>query len=139
MNEVNASPGNPASGRRYRGGEVVGGVVVILIGLAFLAGNLGIDLPLFGWHNGWALFILIGAAAPLGRAVERYRDVGRIDGQAMHSLLTAATMVAIASMFFLDVSFALWWPMFAIVGGLYMLFPGDKRRNRDDRRFHSRS
>jgi hypothetical protein len=130
MNEFNASPGNPASECRGRSGGVVGGWVLIMVGLVFLADNFNIDLPLFGWHNGWALFILIGAAAPASRAIDRYRNVGTIDGQVAHSMLSALAVVTVALMFLLDASFALWWPVFLIIGGLSMLATGGRRGNR---------
>ncbi len=130
MNDVNPSSGNPALERNSRIGKIVSGLILILIGLVFLADNLHVDLPLFGWHNWWALFILIGAASPAGRAIDRYRSVGAIDAQVVHSMLSALAVVTVALIFLLDASFALWWPVFLVLGGLSMLVAGGKRRKR---------
>ena len=108
---------------------MVAGSIVILVGLLFLADNFGISLPVFGWHNWWALFILIGAAAPAARAFDRYRNVGSVDARVAHALVSAFGIVAIALGFFLDVSFAKWWPIFLVIGGLSMLVSGGKGRD----------
>jgi len=130
MNEVNAATGNSPSRPRSRVGEVATGVIVILIGLVFLANNFGIDFPFFSWHNWWALFILVGAASPAARAFDRYRSVGTIDAQVAHSMVSALAIVAVALIFLLDASFATWWPIFVVIGGLSMLVPGGRRRDR---------
>jgi hypothetical protein len=130
MNEANTSTGNPASERKSRIGEVATGSVVILIGMIFLANNFGIDFPFFGWHNWWALFILVGAASPAARAFDRYRSVGTIDAQVAHSMFSALAIVTVALIFLLDASFATWWPIFLVIGGLSMLVPGGRNRSR---------
>lgn len=130
MSESNAATRNPDCARQSRAGNVFTGLIVIAVGLAFLAANFGIDLPFFGWHNWWALFILIGAVAPASRAFDRYRDVGTIDAQVAHALLSALAIVTIALIFLLDASFGVWWPVFLVIGGLSMLTSGGKRRNR---------
>ena len=130
MNEVNASPGNPVSGRKSRVGEIATGVIVILVGLVFLASNFGIDFPLLGWHNWWALFILVGAAPQAARAFDRYRSVGTIDAQVAHAMVSALAIITVAMIFLLDASFELWWPVFLVIGGLSMLVSGGKRRDR---------
>ena len=130
MNEVEAPAGNSPSQRKSRVGEVATGVIVILLGLVFLANNFGIDFPFFGWHNWWALFILIGAAPSAARAFDRYRSVGTIDAQVAHSMVSALAVVTVALIFLLDASFALWWPVFLVIGGLSMLMSGGQDRNR---------
>ncbi len=130
MNEANAARHNSDCARKSRAGEVFTGLIVIAVGLVFLADNFGIDLPFFGWHNWWAMFILIGAVAPAGRAIDRYRSVGALDGQVVHALLSALAIVVVALIFLLDASFATWWPVFLVIGGLSMLVPGGKRPDR---------
>jgi hypothetical protein len=121
-----------------RAEDVATGVVIICIGLAFLAGNLGIHLPFLHWDNWWALFILIGAVAPATRAIARYRSVGTIDARVAHWVLSSLGTVVVALMFLLDVSLETWWPVFVVLGGLCMLVPGSRRRDRDGRRIRSR-
>jgi len=128
MNEIDASAAN--SRRRSRAGEIATGVIVILIGLVFLADNFGIDLLFFGWQNWWALFILVGAAPPAARAFDRYRQVGTIDAQVAHAMVSALAIATVALIFLLDASFALWWPIFLVIGGLSMLASGGRRRDR---------
>jgi len=130
MNEIDATAGNSPSQRRSRVGEIATGVIVILVGLVFLANNFGIDFPFFGWHNWWALFILVGAASPAARAFDRYRSVGTIDAQVAHSMVSTLAIVAVASIFLLDASFATWWPVFLVIGGLSMLVSGGRSRKR---------
>lgn len=68
-----------------------------------------------------AWLILIGALPSLSCAVERYRRVGRVDGKVLHSLLSALAVAMIALMFILQLSWAQWWPLFVIYGGLTMM------------------
>lgn len=118
----------PGLKRAYRSsGGLVGGLIVIGIGVVFLLNNFGISFGFMEYHNWWALFILIGAAGPLTCAVQRYRAHGRMDGVILHSLVSAATIVAVALMFLLDLSWNLWWPLFVIFGGLWMLANNWKR------------
>ena len=110
--------------------DVVTGLVVIGIGLLFLAANLGFATALPWLDNWWALFILVGAAAPARRAMSRYLAIGRIDAIVASWLLTAAATALVALIFLLGLSFARWWPLFVIIGGFYAMLP-DRRRHRD--------
>lgn len=102
-------------------GRVVPAVVVIAVGVAFLLNNLGVEIPLLHRDNWWAWLILLGALSPLSCAVERYRRLGQVDGKVLHSLLAALAVVMIALMFILQLSWAQWWPLFVIYGGLSMM------------------
>lgn len=106
--------------------------LVIAIGVFFLLGNFGIDVPFFDQGNWWAWFILFGAAWPLFDAMERYRTVGAVDGDVLHSLLAATAIGTVALMFLLQLSWQQWWPVFLIYGGLCMLLRRPRRRWRDD-------
>jgi len=105
-------------------------IVIVLVGLAFLAGNLGLRLPFALGEHWWALFILIGAAAPASRAWFRWRAIGGVDWIVAHRLLSALATASVALIFLLDVSFATWWPLFVILGGLHAMFPRRGRRER---------
>ncbi|HTD29390.1 MAG TPA: hypothetical protein VK660_08395 [Xanthomonadaceae bacterium] len=129
MNGVDASRCNPGYRNRNWAGQFAAGSAVILLGLVFLANNLGIGFPLFGWHNWWALFILVAAATPAARAIDRYRRVGAVDAGVVQCVVSAIIVVTVALMFLLDVSFALWWPIFLVLSGLSMLVSGGWRRD----------
>ena len=111
---------------RYWGGLGMG-FVVIAVGVIFLLRNLGIDLPFLQFHNWWAVFILIGALGPLSYALQRWHELGRVDGLVLHSLLSALVILLVASFFLLDLSWERWWPLFVIYGGLWMLVKGVRR------------
>jgi hypothetical protein len=108
--------------RSYRyGGRVVPALVVIGIGVFFLLGNFGFDFPFLYVQNWWAWLILIAAWSPLSHALRRYSRVGTVDNVVLHSLLSAAAIVMVALIFILGLSWARWWPIFVIYGGLSML------------------
>jgi hypothetical protein len=113
MNESGAKPSWP--------GRVVPAVIVIALGMVFLLNNLGVEIPLLDHDNWWAWLILAGALSPLSCAVERYRRLGHVDSKALHSLLAALAVVLVALMFILQLSWAQWWPLFVIYGGLSMM------------------
>jgi hypothetical protein len=104
------------------------GLVVVAVGVVFLLRNFGIPLPFMQLHNWWALFILLGAVPSLGYAIQRYRAVGKVDGRVLHSLLSAAVVIMVALFFLLDLSWELWWPLFVIYGGLWMLVKDGRKR-----------
>jgi hypothetical protein len=107
------------------------GLVIIAVGVVFLLRNFGISLPFMQLHNWWALFILLGAVPSLGYAIQRYRSAGKVDGLVLHSLLSATAVIMVALFFLLDLSWELWWPLFVIYGGLWMLVKGGRRGLRD--------
>lgn len=94
---------------------------IIVIGVLFLAGNLGYRLDFLYFHNWWAWIILLAALAPLSRAYESYRASGNLDGCTIRHLTGAAFMVLVAGMFLLDLDWAVWWPLFVILAGVAML------------------
>lgn len=97
------------------------GLVVIVVGVVFLLQNFGISLPFMQLHNWWALFILVGAVPSLAYAFQRYKSTGRADARVLHSLLSALAVIMVAVFFLLELSWELWWPLFVVYGGLWML------------------
>lgn len=96
------------------------GLAVVIIGGLLLAKNLGVNLFFLDFHNWWAFFILFAAIGPLHLAYRSYKRDGV--GMAMfNALVTAGTIVFIALIFLLGLSFGTWWPAFIIIGGLYMM------------------
>jgi hypothetical protein len=108
-------------------GGMVAALIVIAIGVVFLLDNFGISFGFMEYHNWWAVFILVGAVGPLNQATRRFRAQGRVDGVVLHSLVSTAAIIAVALMFLLDLSWNLWWPLFIIFGGLWMLANNWKR------------
>lgn len=96
------------------------GLAVVVIGGLLLAKNLGVDLFFLDFHNWWAFFILLAAIGPLQLAYRCYQREGA--GMAMwNALVTAGSIIFVALIFLLDLSFGTWWPVFIIIGGLYMI------------------
>lgn len=100
------------------------GLVVIVIGLLFLAREHGYKLDFLWIHNWWALFILIPAVAMTARVVARVRRLGRFDAEAAGTSIGALATALVAGMFLLDLNFGKWWPVFVILGGLSILLSG---------------
>ncbi len=94
---------------------------VIALGVLFLLRNLGVGFDFFQFHNWWAWLILVAAIAPLTRAVELYRASGKFDGNVVRHLLTAAMIATLAAVFLLDLYWQVWWPVFIIPAGVFML------------------
>jgi hypothetical protein len=93
------------------------GVVLIVIGLAFLASNFsGFQL-----RNWWALFILIPAFASFGKALEAMRREGEMTREVWGALSGGAILLLIAGAFLFNLNWGLIWPIFLIIGGLGML------------------
>ena len=107
--------------------RLVPALVVIGIGVFFLLDNFGFDFPFLNVQNWWAWFILLAALSPLSHALRRYRRVGTLDNVVWHSLLSATAIVMVALIFILGLSWARWWPVFVIYGGLSMLVRESRR------------
>lgn len=96
------------------------GLAVAVIGGLLLAKNLGADLFFLDFHNWWAFFILLAAIGPLQLAYRCYKREG-VGSAMLNALVTAGSIIFIALIFLLDLSFGTWWPVFIIIGGLYMM------------------
>lgn len=108
--------------------RLIPALAVIAVGVFFLLGNLGIDWPFFDWNRWWAWFILLAAAWPLGDAWARYRRLGHADALVWQELLSASAIVLVALMLIVPLSWARWWPLFVIYGGVCMLVRGPRRQ-----------
>ncbi len=96
------------------------GLAIVVIGCLLLARNLGFELFFLDFHNWWAFFILLAAIGPLQQAFSFYRKEG-LGAAVANSLVSAGAIIFIALMFLLDMSFGTWWPIFVMIGGLYMM------------------
>jgi len=113
------------------------GAAIVALGVFFLFYEFGVRIPFMANHNWWAIFILIGALGPLGQAFAYYRSHGRVDGNVLHALTTAAVILTIGFIFLFGARWDHWWPLFVIYGGLWMIFkrsrpngPDAERRDR---------
>lgn len=109
-----------ASGSKVSSSNWALGLAVVIIGGLLLAKNLGVDLFFLDFHNWWAFFILLAAIGPLQLAYRCYRREGA-DMAMWNALVTASAIIFVALIFLLDLSFGTWWPVFIIIGGLYMI------------------
>jgi hypothetical protein len=104
-----ARPGN---------GAWIGGAILVLLGLVFLAQNTG----LFILHNWWALFILIPAFGSYAAAYGIYRGNGNHLSYAVRGTLIGGIFFTLLSAAFLfDVAAGLFWPLLLIVLGVSLL------------------
>ena len=92
----------------------VAGVILIAIGLVFLATNLGG----FTLNNWWALFILIPAAFTFGNAFSDYKENGRLTKKGRGDLTGGLIMSLIGCTFLFSWDWGKIWPMFLIIGGI---------------------
>jgi len=106
----------PPSGRSSRYGSWIPGLVLIGLGLIFLAQNyLGQEI-----RNWWALFILLPVFFTLERAYASLQ-AGR-SAKAIGQLMSALVLVALVAIFLLDLPLGQLWPIFLILGGIALLF-----------------
>ena len=105
---------------RGRGAPWAAGLVLILLGAAFMLQNLGLFIvPL---HNWWALFILIPAAAAFDQSYRTYRQEGNLlTGPARASLIGGTVLTLIAATFLFSLSWALVGPLMLILAGVAVL------------------
>lgn len=96
------------------------GLAVVIIGGLLLARNLGFELFFLDFHNWWAFFILLAAIGPLQLAYRCYQREG-VGAAMLNALVSAGAIIFVALVFLLGLSFGTWWPVFIIIGGLYMM------------------
>ena len=96
----------------------MGGVILVLLGVIFLAQNFGYPVP----EKWWTIFLLIPAFGASFAAWNAYERDGRLNGEAIAALLGAATLVAIATALISDFAWGSLWPLALIaVGGGILL------------------
>ena len=101
-------------------GGLMPGLILILVGLIFLARNyLGFSL-----HNWWALFILIPAMNNLGAAWRHYQRSGEIGPHVRREAFWGVLLFMVSFAFLFDLDFGLLWPFFLILAGIGMLLGG---------------
>ena len=95
----------------------VWGLALIAVGGLLLLGNFT-DFNFIDVSNWWAIFILVPGISMLANAYNASRSGRRAGGQA----IWGGFLVLLALSFFLNISFALIWPVFLILAGVGLLF-----------------
>lgn len=102
---------------RHNRDSWMGGLVLVLIGVAFLIANLT-NLTLNNW---WALFILIPLASALVNAWRDYQADGELSAQARNALVGSLIPAYVAVIFLFNLDWGRYWPGFLILGGVALL------------------
>jgi hypothetical protein len=112
-----SSQTNPPQSKENSLQRLIPGIVLIVLGIVFFAGNFAN----FTLHNWWALFILIPAVGAFARAYDRYKQAGRLDEHARQALLGGIILTAIVAIFLFELSWTLFGPVILILIGLSLL------------------
>ena len=104
--------------RRGAEGSWVVGVILILLGTAFLLERAGLIAFTGNW---WAVFIYLAALASFANVWRAYRARGSFGPQAGGSLTWGLALTVVASIFMFDLSWDMWWPAVVIAVGVGML------------------
>ena len=114
-----AEPERRSAGRR--GGWAVG-LIVIIIGVVFLGKNAGWFGSGWGFHNWWALFILIPTFGSFGGAWRTYHANGnRLGGDVARTLMTGFLLLAVTIIFLLELDWGKVWPVLLVIVGIGLL------------------
>jgi len=98
-------------------GPGMGGLILVLMGVIFLAQNFGYPVP----DKWWTIFLVIPALGASFAAWNAYQRAGRLNGEATASLIGAVTLLAIAAAFIFDFAWGMLWPVALIAIGFGIL------------------
>lgn len=101
-------------------GRFWGGVVLIGLGIIFLAQEIGIAINFF--DNWWALFILVPGIGMLVRIWTQYQQTGEIADDDRGQAMGGVMMILVGSIFLFGLDWSKVWPLFLIIPGLGLLF-----------------
>ena len=108
--------------RGISGGSTwVAGLILILLGGAFLMQNVGMyKFPISNW---WALFILIPAIGAFERALHFYREANNhVTSQVSGSALSGIVLTLVTFGFLFNIGWTYFGPALIILVGLGILF-----------------
>ena len=110
--------------RRANGGSTwIAGVILIILGVAFLMQNMGKFY--FPFTNWWALFILIPAIGAFERALHSYREANnQMTSQVIGSILVGIVLSLVTLGFLFNIGWTYFGPVLIILVGLGILFNG---------------
>ncbi len=102
------------------GSTWVVGLILIILGGAFLMQNIGIfNIPFTNW---WALFILIPAFGSLDRAYRAYKQAGnQFTAFVRSSLFAGLILTMVAGMFLFNLNWTFFGPIILILVGVGIL------------------
>jgi hypothetical protein len=98
-------------------GPGVGGFILILMGLIFLAQNFGYPVP----DSWWTIFLLIPAGGAYYAAWKTYSADGKLNGETLAALVGGITLTALAMAFLFNFSWGLLWPLVLVAVGCGIL------------------
>jgi hypothetical protein len=100
--------------RRYGWvGPGIGGFILVLLGVVFLAENLGYPVP----EKWWTIFLIIPAIGALFAAWNAYQQDGRVSGEVAAPLIGGITLLVLATVLIFDFAWGLLWPLVLIAAG----------------------
>jgi hypothetical protein len=122
-NNISEFENKPRHSRRYS--SIWWGIVLIFVGVIFLAQRAGWLGPQYNW---WALFIFIPAIGSLSGAFYAFQSSGRFNAAVRSSLGSGLVILTVAFIFLFGLNWAVYWPLMVIVGGFSMLLSGFNMR-----------
>ena len=121
MDDTPQSDDQPRPKEEHRGRPAwLGGVVLIIIGVAFLLQNVS-GLSLGNW---WALFILIPAMGSLATAWRIYETHGHMTASVRGPLVGGIVLLMVTAIFLFNLDWGRVWPVFLIIAGGSALVAG---------------
>lgn len=118
MSQTAPAPQGPMDTRRHHGGEgasLIVGIILIVLGVVFFLQQSGYLVLTKNW---WAAFIYIGAFACFANAWRAYRASGVFGSQATGSLTWGLVLTVVATIFWFNLLWDLWWPAILIAVGV---------------------
>jgi hypothetical protein len=109
-----------ALGGQTRGGALIAGLLLIILGVIFLLNNSGLLIVPF--KNWGALFILLPAFGAFDRAYRFYRSAGRqLTRAARGAVMVGLLLLAVTFIVLFDLNWSVWGPVLLILVGIYLL------------------
>ena len=99
--------------RRMGGGAPIAGLVILVIGAALLADNMGYHLP----EHWWAALLLIPAGGSLVSAARFWRVDNRLSSRVIASLAGGVAFLLVACSIFFGMNWSFLWPALLIMVG----------------------
>jgi len=109
-----------ALGGQSRGGALIAGLLLVILGLVFLLQNSGyFTITLKNWG---ALFILIPVVAAFDRAYRIYRYAGnQLTAPARGAALVGLVLLLITLIILFNLNWSVWGPALIILVGIFLL------------------